>query len=115
MYFQATCSRVPFVATRIGAHKGFLACVSKLVCLKMTFGDEVLVAAFTAERTLTSVGPHMRLEVASFCELLQTLHKRTNQKFLICFWPLSLLYAVVWPALYITTSRDSFFQNLGLV
>jgi hypothetical protein len=38
--------------------------MSQFMCLQVTFGNELLVALLAYERTLTSVGTHVSLEIA---------------------------------------------------
>ncbi len=83
MDFQATRPWVALVAATMGAHERLFSSVGKLVCLQMTFCDELLIALWTPKRPLSSVCPHMSFEVPSFWELLQALLKRTEEDFLL--------------------------------
>jgi len=59
MNFQSTCSRITFITTPKLACKRFLACMRKLMRLKMTFSNELVFANWTSKWSLTGVSPHM--------------------------------------------------------
>ena len=65
--------------------------MGELVGLQVAFSDELLVTLATFKRSLTSVRPHMSLEIACFSELLETLLERAQQDLLLIFRSLDLL------------------------
>jgi hypothetical protein len=68
---EAASAGVPFVALPECACKWFLAGMGEFVSLEMAFGYKLIFAYAAGERTLSSVGPHMSLEVASLRELFE--------------------------------------------
>ena len=55
LYSDHPSSFVPVPSNPQWPWKGFLACVSKLVCLKMTFGDKVLVDIYKLKQSLYDI------------------------------------------------------------
>ena len=92
MNFQPAGSWVPFRTPHILAHEGFLASMGQLVCLQVTLGDEMFAAQGAREGAFTCVSAHMRLQVASFCELFQALLEGTVQNPLLFFRTFDFLY-----------------------
>lgn len=58
----------------------------------MSFGDKMLSAEGAREGSLACVSAHMRFQVAGFCELFETLLKRTVQNPLLFFRSFYFLY-----------------------
>lgn len=88
---QATGSGVSFVASMNLAHKRFLTGMGQLMGLQVALGNKLLVALNADEWSLSSVGPHVSLQVTCLSKLFQALFERTNQYLFLVFWSLDFL------------------------
>ena len=65
--------------------------MGELMSLEMAFCDKLLIALTAHKGSLTCMSSHVRLEIASLREFLQTLLKGAQEDLLLLFWSLYLL------------------------
>jgi hypothetical protein len=85
MNFKPTSSGVPFSAPEMRAFEWLLTCVSEFMRLKVPLGDELLIALRAYEGPLTSVRPHVCLQISCLRKLLQALFEGADQYLLFLF------------------------------
>jgi hypothetical protein len=82
---------VAFGAAREGALEGFLPSVGQLMSLQMSLSYKLLVTLAADEGSLSSVGPHVGLQISGLWKFLQACLKRTYQDLLLFFRSLNFL------------------------